>query len=282
MAEAWDREEVEATVADYFHMLQKELRGEVYNKTEHRRGLSLLLGGRSDGAIERKHQNISAILIELGFPYINGYKPLGNYQQLLFEVVSDRLKNNQGLIKLVESHVALPANIPELDDILSAMVNPPAHVHKDENATYQKVIESPSPYQVDYLAVEARNRSLGRAGELFVIRFEQARLIHAGKENLAAKVEHIAVTHGDSAGFDVLSFETTGQERLIEVKTTAYGPFTPFYVTSNEVDISSRKASHYHLYRSFDFRRQPRIFTKQGSLEKSFNLSPSQYIARVG
>jgi hypothetical protein len=79
----WSREEVEATVADYFAMLDQELRGLDYSKTQHRRALSLLVNQRTDAAIERKHQNISAILRELGFPYIFGYKPLPNYQQLL-------------------------------------------------------------------------------------------------------------------------------------------------------------------------------------------------------
>ena len=35
----WSRIEVEATVADYFHMLVMELSGQSYNKTAHRRAL---------------------------------------------------------------------------------------------------------------------------------------------------------------------------------------------------------------------------------------------------
>jgi hypothetical protein len=34
---AWSREEVEATVADYLHMLTMHLAGQHYNKTNHRR-----------------------------------------------------------------------------------------------------------------------------------------------------------------------------------------------------------------------------------------------------
>jgi hypothetical protein len=98
---------------------------------------------------------------------------------------------------------------------------------------------------------------------------------------LASRVEHIAVTEGDSAGFDILSFEITGQERFIEVKTTAYGPFTPFYVTKNELDVSNRSAPHYYLYRTFDFRRQPKLFTKQGPFDRSFQLDPTQYVAHL-
>jgi len=67
MAADWSLAEVEAVVSDYFSMLERELRNAPYSKTEHRNRLKPRLAGRSDGSIERKHQNISAILIESGF-----------------------------------------------------------------------------------------------------------------------------------------------------------------------------------------------------------------------
>ena len=51
MAQDWSREEVEAAVAVYFAMLRAERTGVAYNKTEHRRALSKLLNGRTDGSI---------------------------------------------------------------------------------------------------------------------------------------------------------------------------------------------------------------------------------------
>jgi dGTP triphosphohydrolase len=69
MPNDWTREEVEATVSDYFDMLAKELRGEPFNKAEHNRHLHQMLTNRSRGSIERKHQNISAVLIEYGYPW---------------------------------------------------------------------------------------------------------------------------------------------------------------------------------------------------------------------
>jgi len=282
MNDNWNHQEVEAIVADYFNMLDKELRSLNYNKSEHRRGLSGLLNMRSEGSIERKHQNISAVLIELGFPYITGYKPLQNYQQLLYDAVSSRLKSNTNLINLVREQVNEPAKIPETDDILASLVKSPSIPTLERQNLRAEVRESTTRYSVDYLAQEANNRSLGTAGEQFVIRFEQARLIRADRDKLASKVEHIAVTQNNSVGYDVLSFETTGQERLIEVKTTAYGPLTPFFVTRNEVDVSQRTAISYYLYRTFDFRRQPKLFTKQGPLDRSFKLDPMQYIASIG
>ena len=82
MSRDWSHEEVEETVADYLHMLTQELAGQVYNKTEHRRVLKRKLVERSDAAIELKHQNISAVLLMLGCPWISGYKPRSNFQRL--------------------------------------------------------------------------------------------------------------------------------------------------------------------------------------------------------
>lgn len=282
MGEDWSREEVEATVADYFQMLDKELHGLEYNKTEHRRHLVVLLSNRSDGAIERKHQNISAILIELGFPYISGYKPLRNYQQLLYEVVSKQLEYSQHLVDIVRVQVNQPTAMPEIKDILATLVNPPAVDPLDHHNVGTMVREQPLVrYGVNYLAQEAKNNSLGLAGEQFVIQFEKARLTHAGFDRLASQVEHVSATQGDSVGFDVLSFDINGHKRFIEVKTTAYGALTPFFVTRNELAVSYEAASGYYLYRTFNFRRQPKLFTKQGPLDQSFNLDPLQYMARL-
>ncbi len=45
----WTRDEVAAIVPDYFDMLTRELSGQYYNKSEHRRNLIGLLNNRSHG-----------------------------------------------------------------------------------------------------------------------------------------------------------------------------------------------------------------------------------------
>lgn len=282
MAEDWSRAEVEATVADYFDMLDHEVRGQDYNKSAHRRRLASLLNQRTDGAIERKHQNVSAILIELSFVYIAGYKPLQNYQQLLFETVANRLAQSQPLADVVRQQVSEPAPVPTVDDILASLVDPPQR--DPDRAKYRPSLarERLRPQQgVDYLAIEANNRSLGAAGEEFVLRFEIARLVRAGNDRLASRVERVSETRGDGLGYDVLSFETSGRERLIEVKTTSYGASTPFFVTRRELAVSRDVSEQFQLYRAFDFRRQPRLFCKAGAIEQSFSLEPSQFVATL-
>src|SRR5258707_15096157 len=95
MNEDWTKKEVELIVQDYFKMFQLELEQKQYNKTAHRQFLLPLLNKRSNGSVEFKHQNISAVLANMGQPYIKGYKPRGNYQQILDEEVASFLKNHR-------------------------------------------------------------------------------------------------------------------------------------------------------------------------------------------
>ena len=279
MDRSWSRLEVEATVADYVAMLGAELRDESFNKTAHRRALQPLLNDRSEGAIERKHQNISAILIELGFKYIDGYKPLFNYQQLLFDVVEDRLRVDTDLSKLVESFVKQAPPIPEVDDILDVLVNPPEPLERSKTTYTRPAIPRRT---VDYLAIEVRNSALGSAGEDFALNFERARLIHAGKPSLADQIEHTSVVEGDGTGYDIRSYETDGSDRFIEVKTTTGGIYTPIYLSRNELYVSKELHERYHLYRPFTFRKNPRLFTLAGALDETCRIEATQFVGRVG
>lgn len=267
-------------MADYLEMLRKELAREPYSKTAHRQILSRKLQNRSDGSIERKHQNISAVLIELGYPYIDGYKPLGNYQALLGEVVADRVDTDAVLTAAVRRSVEEPASLPAALDLLARQDAPP----RTEEFTYPWVKEAQEPDarlpRTNYLEREARNSSLGIAGEEFVIRFERERLISLDRGNLADSVKHTALESGDGAGFDVHSYERDGTDRFIEVKTTAYGKQTPFFVTRNEVAVSRGAKERYHLYRLFRFREDPRLYSINGPLDRICHLAPVHFAAR--
>src|SRR5665213_2687832 len=121
MSDDWSPEEVAATVADYFVMLEHQFLKQSFNKREHNRYLQTILRGRSAGAVEFKHANISAILIEIGFPYVEGYKPRGNYQELLKDEVEVYLGLHPDIVAMAQVIVDAPAlDFPELittDDI---------------------------------------------------------------------------------------------------------------------------------------------------------------------
>jgi hypothetical protein len=68
--------EVSLIVADYFDMLRLDLAGQEFVKAERNRALQERLNGRNRISIEFKHQNISAVLLDLELPYLNGYTPV--------------------------------------------------------------------------------------------------------------------------------------------------------------------------------------------------------------
>lgn len=281
MSDSWSREEVEATIADYFDMLTLELTGQQYNKTRHRQLLQQRLKNRSDSAIERKHQNISAILRELSCPWIIGYKPLGNYQALLATVVQNRLKNALLFDQAALSAVQMPAAAPEVPGFESVLVDAPRISRSAGEPRPAYDARRPTmAVRRDYFEREARNSSLGRAGEEFVVQYERWRLISIGKNKLADKVEHISATQGDGLGFDVLSFEASGRDRLIEVKTTSFGKETPFFITRSEVNLSRAKSDVFQIYRLFEFRRRPQLFSLRGAVDTYCILDPVTFQAR--
>lgn len=282
MPEAWSETEVLAIVEDYFSMLALELKGIPYNKAQHNRELAHRLNNRSKGSIEMKHMNISAILHELGMPSISGYKPFSNYQKnILPDAVLDRLAANPDLTTIVSNDVVSEVQVPSVSDILARLETPPK-MDKPQKPKEAREPAGRHTFRTNFLELEASNKSLGDAGEQFALNFERALLISQGKDYLADKIEHVAKTQGDGAGFDIHSFEPDGSDRFIEVKTTKYGKYSPFFVSANELMFSESHAENYHLHRIFQFRDDPRLFSLAGSVEKNFILSPTEYRASLG
>ena len=263
-------------------MLEIELRGGAVNKSEHNRILRKLLNTRSKGAVEFKHANVSALMIELGLPYIDGYKPRGNYQASLRDEILTQWTARPMLQVLAGDLISAPVperHVPIDPDIVFVPV-PTRTI--DTGVVRERTAQSTEPrLGVNYLERDAQNAALGLAGEEYVLRLEHQRLWKAGASHLADRVEHVARTKGDGLGYDIVSFDADGRERLIEVKTTSFGAMTPFYASRREVAVSSERAEHYKLYRLFKFRAEPKVFVLNGALERSCDLDPIQYSARL-
>src|ERR1700683_4782354 len=82
----WQDHELDAIVADSFAILDAVLAGRAYVKSRHSATLMTKIG-RTHRSVEFKHQNISAVLDELGMPWIPGYKPKRNYQNAIFDAI---------------------------------------------------------------------------------------------------------------------------------------------------------------------------------------------------
>lgn len=275
----WSREEVEAIVADYLQMLTLELAGQTYNKTIHRRKLQEKLQDRSDASIEFKHGNVSAAMIDLGFPYIRGYKPRANYQALLAMVAAEQIRGKTTLDSVALAAVQQPALVPALTDFTKVKSDAPQKQNRAAEPLNHLLFKA---IKRDYLEREAQNQSLGLAGEEFIVQFEHWRLTQLGQPRLADKVDHISQSKGDGLGYDVLSFEPDGKERFIEVKTTTFGRDTPFFISRGELALSHGAKDQFHLYRLFEFRKAPRLFDLKGSLDQHCVLDPVTYRASFG
>ncbi|HKB36724.1 MAG TPA: hypothetical protein VKD72_09735 [Gemmataceae bacterium] len=151
-------------------MLQKELLGTKYSKAGHRRALAPQLPGRTDSAIEYKHQNISAALIGLGLPYIDGYKPASNFQALLAGEVETFLDKNPAVLqRMATAPLVNPTTGPRLAGL---------RLDRSEEEPPERLLlpkQPSSPWlsrkarRVDFTEREAANRQLGKLGEEFVV-----------------------------------------------------------------------------------------------------------------
>lgn len=268
----WSKKEVELIVADYFEMLNLELSHKAYNKTEHRRALGRLLPNRKN-AFEFKHQNISGVLAKMGLPFIKGYKPLFNFQQLLADEVALYLEWHKAPFerefrKFADEKVSIPAKKINFNKILDT--KPVKSKYKDQEPKYL-------PIKTNYLEKEQNNRGLGENGESLVLDYERWRLIKAGKENLADKVDWVSKKYGDGMGYDILSKNNNGTDRYIEVKTTKLTKETPIFLSRNELSFAVLKAKDFYLYRVFNFTENPQLFIRHGKYEDHCKMIAQSY-----
>jgi hypothetical protein len=266
----WTPAEIDAIVTDYFSMLDEELAGRAFSKTEHRNALRLVVK-RSPGSIERKHQNISGVLHELGLPWIDGYKPLPNFQDALVAAVE--LKLEKSIDKIAQTTTD---SLPAVINLEVVFVTPPAPKKAATKSPIARIVRKFDPAIRD-----AVNRKLGAAGEEFVLKVEQDRLRAAGKDNLAKKVAWVSKDIGDGLGYDIASYDEDGSQIHIEVKATKGAIDTPFFVTENERRVAATKGAAFRLYRVFNYGKEPKIYVLAGPLEHVVTLEPMNYRASV-
>lgn len=264
----WTDGELDIIVADYFLMLQNEATGSSYNKAEHNRLLRRHID-RSEGSIEFKHQNISAVLLKLGLPRIAGYMPAANYQKAIITAIDRYLSQHP-----VALHPEKTLDGLSERQGLFVGTPPPLLPILPRKADMERLVRKFNPVERDF-----RNRKLGRDGEELVFHHECHRLTQLDRPDLAKKIRWISEELGDGAGYDILSFDERGKERLLEVKTTVGADVTPFYITRNELSLAAERPDAFQLCRVYDFSAAPRMFELTPPLDKFVHLSPISYEA---
>lgn len=158
-----------------------------------------------------------------------------------------------------------------LTDVFTEM---PATAPRPRLPALERLVRKFDPVERDF-----RNRQLGRAGEAFVVEIERRRLVAQDRADLANKIRWVSMEDGDGAGFNILSFDHTGSERLVEVKTTNGTAQTPFFMTRNEIAVARERSAQWQLYRVHLFAQKPKIFTVRPPLESALRLDPETWRA---
>jgi hypothetical protein len=274
MRDGWAQAEIELIVADYFAMLSAEIAGKSFNKAERNRALQELIS-RSRGSIEFKHQNISAVMLGLGQPWITGYKPAANFQNALIDGVLRWLDvHPDWLAPSNRSSRTVPQDAPLLQ------FGPPP-TQRNEPSPVDPEFIAAMGRKFDVAERDARNRALGRAGEELVLQNEKHTLRRFGREDLAGRVRWTSVQDGDGYGFDIASFEPDGRDRLIEVKATNGWERTPFHVSRNELTVAEDRRDKWQLVRVWNFARAPHAYVLRPPLEAHLELTATSFLARL-
>jgi hypothetical protein len=250
-------------------MLSAELSGQPYSKSAHSKALMARIG-RTHRSVEFKHQNISAVLEELGLPWIKGYIPKRNYQGAILDAIERNLTGSPAILDRTPA-AALPSAPASAIFVPAPVPEPtPEPIPK----RLRELVRKFDPVERDY-----RNRALGSAGEEFVVALERRRLNEVNRPELARCVRWVAREEGDGAGYDVLSFDDSSQPRLIEVKTTNGSARTPFYLSRNECEVASEKPDQWRIYRVHLFASEPRVFAVAPPLDRGLRLRPEVWRA---
>jgi len=273
-SQAWTDAENDLIVADYFSMLADDVAGRPYNKAGHRRQLLPLLNNRSEGSVEFKHQNISAVLKGLGEVWITGYKPAFNFQTSLVDAVARWLAINPGW-----THRTLSSRPADgMAEAAQLWVGPaPTLTNQPPPEELEQMLHIAKKF--DVAARDERNRALGKAGEERVLKHERDTLTAAGREDLARKIRWVSDEDGDGAGYDIASFDADGRQRLIEVKTTNGWERTPFHISRNELVVADERREDWCLFRLWNFARTPKAFELRPPLDAHVSLTATSFQA---
>src|ERR1700735_2154776 len=148
----WQADELDAIVSDYFDMLTQDVAGRSYVNLQHSAALMAQIG-RTHRSVEFKHQNISAVLDELGLPWIPGYIPKRNYQNAIFDAIDRYLTQHPAILES-------PSTAPVIVAAESVVfVEPPMIAATDQRIPerLQRLVRKFDPVERDH-----RNRALGK------------------------------------------------------------------------------------------------------------------------
>ena len=193
-----------------------------------------------------------------------------------WQIMDWDIKSSEKIIKELSESNEIEEHIN--NNILSIQKPPVANTSKGISTNKFRANKN-----VDYSSRDKSNKKLGLKGEKLVLKHEKQYLIENNRKDLADKVSHHSVKIGDGLGYDILSFDINGKKKFVEVKTTKGNNKTTFFITPTELR-RSKIEKNYYLYRVYNYSHKSNagnLYIKQGPLDKSFNLIPSEYKVKI-
>ena len=181
---------------------------------------------------------------------------------------------------LEEINHALRESFIENRDVKKTLVK----VEKGKLRTnkYSKLVGERINKKTDYIKQAKEALQIGLKGEELALEIERNRVLGL---NLNPD-EHVkwCSVESDSYGYDIESIdykEGSLVKIYIEVKASKGIKDTPFFVSSNEVEVSKRKRDSYRVFRIFDITSiMPKYYIADGEIEDNFYLDPVTFSAR--
>lgn len=133
--------------------------------------------------------------------------------------------------------------------------------------------------KTDYIKKAEKDLKQGLLAEDFVVSYEKKSLIALGRSDLAKKVQHVS-KEADGHGYDVISYDESGNPKYIEVKSTTMDANHPFDISKNEISTSEKLGDNYWIYRVYHIEEKPaKVYKVKGAVEEHFDLIPSSFKA---
>lgn len=136
---------------------------------------------------------------------------------------------------------------------------------------------------INFIEKDQKNSKLGDLGEDIVVEYEKNELINKGRPDLIDKVKPTRTFIGNTARYDVLSYDENGNEKYIEVKTTKGSANNEFHISDREIEFSHEHSDNYYLYRVYNLNAKTKtadLKVKQGPIEED-KLKARKFTGRL-
>ena len=145
--------------------------------------------------------------------------------------------------KFDSNDIAIPTFNREIEQTKLKIKNSEIYLPK-KSINKETILEDKT--EIDFIEVHKGQIDIGEKAEELVKNEEIQYLYRQGQNELARKVKIVSMNL--SLGFDILSYETSGEEKQIEVKAISiFNKTKSFIITKNEI-MKSREYSNYYVY----------------------------------